>query len=106
MDKGSLTDEVVIEDQLSGGLEVAASKVDNFAEHFEGAMKATLVGAAAAVTAIAGITAAITALGVHGADVNDVESTIVKFAGSADEARVLVDAMAEGTQHTVDKFIL
>ena len=110
MDIGTLTGTIEIEDQLSHGLELAAHRVEEFAQDFldmlgpEGKIVAGVAaGAAAMFTAI---TAAITALGVKGADVNDLANTFDHFAGSVENAESIMEAMREGTLNTVGDMTL
>src|SRR5580765_1703762 len=106
MDIGSLTGQIAIEDQMSGVLNIATSHIEGFVTSFEGAFGAIGVGAAAAVTAIVGVTAAITALGNRGADINDLSGTLDQFSGSAANTANIMQEMAAGTLNTVDNFEL
>ncbi len=106
MDIGSLTGTISIEDQLSGALSIVASNVAKFAEGFEGAFGTIGVAIGVGVGAVTAFTAAVTALGVKGADVNDVTSTFEHFSGSAAEATANLQALQEGTLGTVGKLDL
>jgi len=106
MDIGTLTGAIAIEDQFSSVFDMAIHKVSEFAEDFEGAMGAAVVGATAVVAAVGAITAAVTALGLRGADVNDAAETLDEFAGSAENAEEILKNLQEGTRGTVDEFVL
>ena len=101
MDIGTLTGSIAIEDQLSTGLEVAMHSVSKFTGGFEGAFGALGMTAGVAVAGIAATTAAITALGVKGSDVNDLANTMDSFTGSVEKSASIMEAMRQGTLETV-----
>ncbi len=101
MDIGVLTGELELKDSLSSGLEIAADHIREFAEEFEGMTSVLIGGAALVVTAIAGITTAIVKLGEKGAEINDVASTLDRFAGGAAVAEDILVKLRAGTLDTV-----
>lgn len=106
MDIGTLTGQIALEDQMSSALTILTDKVKNFADGFEGAFGSALVAVGAATVAIAGVSAAITALGVRGAAVQDVADTLDHFAGSSENAAEIMTKLRSGTRDTIDDFEL
>jgi hypothetical protein len=104
MDVGALDGSISIEDQFSSTFESAIHYIQAFGTEYGGMVAGVTVGAAAIVTAVAGITAAITALGVQGSEVNDLKTTMDHFAGSAQAADEILQALSTGTKGTVANF--
>lgn len=106
LDVGTLVGRIELDDAMSSGFTVLLGHIDQFTEKFDGLTGTVLVGAAAAVAAIGGITAAVVTLGNRGSDVNDVASTLDHFAGSAENAQTILNNMRAGVKGTVDDFEL
>ena len=106
MNIGTLTGQIAIEDQVSSALTLIAGRVKNFAEGFDNSLGGVAIGLGAVVTGLVAVTAAITALGNRGSDVNDVANTLDRFAGSAENATEILAKMKEGTLGTVTNFDL
>lgn len=106
MDIGTLTGQIEIEDQFSDLFERVVHRVEEFAEGFNENLGMIAIGAGVVTAAITGMTAAVTALGVKGSDVNDVSDTLEHFAGSADKAEEALSALRAGVKGTVDDFLL
>ena len=104
MNIGTLTGQIAIEDQVSSALTLIAGRVKRFAEGFDDSLGGVAIVVGAAVTGVVALTAAITALGNRGSDVNDVANTLDRFAGSAENATEILAKMQEGTLGTVTKF--
>lgn len=106
LDIGALTGQIAIEDQVSSTLNTIIANVEQFAKRFDGALGVVAIGAGAAATAIAGVTAAVTSLASRGADIDDVAGSLEQFSGSATEAKKILDALNEGTHDTISNFDL
>jgi len=106
MDIGSLTGQIVLEDQLSGALNNASKSVTDFAKEYDGLVGGMALGSAAIIAAVGAVTGAIIALGNRGADVNDVRDTFEKFSGSAENAADTLKQMQDGVKNTVTDFDL
>lgn len=72
----------------------------------DSAFESVTIVAGVAATAILTTVAAVTELGRHGSDVNDVADTMAHFSGSADLAELSLAALRQGTQGVVDNFSL
>jgi hypothetical protein len=103
---GSLTGEVSIDDQVSGALDTILSNVTAFGGDFVDAFGAMAVGVGLVTAALGGMTAAIVELGNEGSKVEDVSAGFEHFAGSAQNASDILDAMRTGVRGTVDDLTL
>lgn len=106
MDIGDLTGAISIEDQFSGTIETAIHYVEEFSSKFVDGMGPVAVAAGVASAAITGITAATTALGVKGSEVNDVTTTFDHFAERVGGAENAIDGLRQGVKGTVDDMVL
>ncbi len=106
VDIGALTGQIKLDDTLSSGLELAARKIEQFGQKFEGAFGQAVIGASAAVAAIGAVTAAVVALGIKGAEVNDVQEGFETLAGSVKNADAIMAKMREGTLGTINNLQL
>lgn len=106
MDIGSLTGEIAIDDQMSHAFDLLSERVRKFADQFDGALGSLVISVGVGVAAVTGLTAAITALGNRGADVNDAASSLEHFAGSAKNAEDIMAGLRTGTMETIDDFEL
>jgi gas vesicle protein len=107
MDIGSLTGQIAIEDQLTGKLTQITSSVKRFAESFDGALGASVVGAGAVAAAVAGIAISINSLGDKGSIILGVEESfdrLARTAGSTGEE--LINGLNRGVRDTVDSMVL
>jgi hypothetical protein len=100
---GELVGTISLNDQFSGPINDVAKAVGLSGESFR-----AITGAAGlAVGAIGSATAAIVALGIHGADVDDVQSSfygLAKGVGASGDA--MLGALKEGTLGTISNFDL
>lgn len=97
MDIGTLTGTIAIQDQFSSVFDLAITKVEHYADSFDGMVGATAIGAGVAITAIGGIVAAVTALAVEGSAVNDVTSGFERLSGGAENATEVIKAMEDAS---------
>ncbi len=103
IDIGELRGILTLQDNFSGGIDKAAKGLGVFSESFGAVTK--FVGLA--VGAIGAGTAAIVALGVHGADVADVQKAFEGLTARAGEsADVMLGALNAGTLNTISNFEL
>lgn len=106
MDIGTLTGSIEIEDQASGALNYVIGRVKEFAQSWEGAMGLVGVASIGTATAIGAVTAAVTALGMRGTEVNNLTNSLERFTGSASAASEVLQQMREGTKGVVTDFEL
>jgi hypothetical protein len=100
---GELRGILTLTDNFSGPVDKAAKGLGIFGESFGAVTKF----AGLAVGAIGSTTAAIVALGVHGADVADVQAAFETLTARAGEtADVMLGALAKGTLGTISNFEL
>ena len=107
MNIGTLTGQLVIEDEMTGVLKSASLTIRQFSNTFDGATKTLAVGAAVATSALAGVAAAVINLGEKGSVILGVEEAfdrLAKAAGSSGEA--MVGALSEGVRGTIDSLEL
>lgn len=107
MDIGDLTGRVEIEDQFSSVLDLVMRKVESFTEDFDGAMGALAIGVGVGVTAVAAMTAAVTALGDKGSSILGVENAFDKLAEQAGTTgAVLRESLVAGVKDTITEYDL
>jgi len=103
IDVGTLRAVLSLQDQFSGPIEDASKRLG-----FMGTALGVITGAAAAaVGSIAATTGAVVALGMRGAEVNDVRDAFAQLTARAGEsADVMLGKLQEGTLGTISNFDL
>jgi hypothetical protein len=97
---------IELQDNFTGQLGLAEAALGQFTKQNQESLIA-VAGAVGLVTAAFGLAAtAVYNLGQRGADVKDVESTLEHFSGTAAAAAANLDALRNGTQGTVEDFLL
>src|SRR6266850_699898 len=102
----SISGLIELRDEFTSQINLASLATKAFGDDSSIAFKGVGIAAGLAAAAIAGITAAIVALGSRGADVNDVNATLEDFAGGAQQATDTIAKMREGVLGTVGDFEL
>lgn len=95
-----------LEDKYSSVLDTVFKNVFKFSDDTKALFGGVSIAGAAVVATFTAIGAAAVELGNRGANVNDVAATLDHFAGSAQSATLVLDALRQGTLHTVDDFEL
>jgi hypothetical protein len=109
LDIGTLGGRIELDNRLEHSLDEAEEKVKHFAEHFFGQFEELASGVGLVVGAFAGLSAAIvgigatiTALGVSGSRIADVETGFKRLSGSAENAEEILKSMRAGVVGTVN----
>lgn len=106
VDIGAIAGLIILKDEFTSQLDLAAFALKNFSKENQESLKA-VAGAAGIVTAaFTAVAVATVALGNRGSDINDVNATLVDFAGGAREAEAAMEALRSGTKNTVENFTL
>src|SRR5579871_2507457 len=95
-----------LRDGLTEGFENPMGALQNLGAEIEHSLGPLGAIAGVGVAAVAGLSAVVMELGEHGAEVNDVADGFTRFAGSAESATTILDAMRDGVQGTISDFAL
>lgn len=97
---------IELTDLYSGTLNLVENACKLFAEDTVATFGAVGIAATLVAGTFAAIGVAAAEMGSHGADINDVSSTLDHFAGSATNASLIMQQMRAGTKDTIDDFAL
>ncbi len=97
---------IELQDDFTSQLGLAEAALGNFTKKNQESLKAVGIAAGLVAGAVTAIAVAAVELGKRGADVNDVNDTLIHFAGGAREADAAMEALRAGTKGTIDNFVL
>jgi hypothetical protein len=107
MNIGTLTGAITLEDQMSGALTTAISKVQQFGKTWSGVAGAVAVGAGVMASAITGAVYSIVSLGEKGSVINGVEDSFNRLAAAAGSTgEAMIGGLTQGVRGTIDSMEL
>ena len=97
---------IELQDDYTGEIDKATAATEKYKSTSQASFAAVAQAAALVTAAIAATAYAVYELGLRGSAVNDVASTMDRFAGSSENAAAIMEALRKGTRNTVTDFDL
>lgn len=98
---GELTGEISLEDRFSTALEGVARLAERSIEELEGSFKLVGIAALTAGSAITAMAGTVIYLGTKGSEINDLEGSFNRLAGSIENADNIMASLQKGTAGTI-----